>query len=95
MPDEKHDDIPDIIKRWNDLDSEKNHARTEKSFMVSKADIVKNDYDFSFNKYAETKYERIEYPPTEEILADLDDLNRQMTESLDELRKMLGGEQND
>ena len=94
-PDEKHNDIPDIIERWNNLDAEKSRERTEKSFLVSKDDIVKNDYDFSFNKYAETKYERIEYPPTEEILADLDDLNRQMAESLAELHKMLGGAQND
>ena len=48
---------------------------------MPKSEIVENDYDFSFNKYAETKYERIEYPPTEEILA--------------ELHKMLGGGQND
>lgn len=94
-PDDKHNDIPDIIERWNNLDAEKGRERTEKSFLVSKDDIVKNDYDFSFNKYAETKYERIEYPPTEEILADLDDLNKQMAESLAELHKMLGGAQND
>jgi type I restriction enzyme M protein len=94
-PDDKHNDIPDIIERWNNLDTEKGRERTEKSFLVSKDDIVKNDYDFSFNKYAETKYERIEYPPTEEILADLDDLNKQMAESLAELHKMLGGAQND
>lgn len=94
-PDEKHDDIPDIIERWNKLDTEKDRERTEKSFMVPKDEIVENDYDLSFNKYAETKHERIEYPPTQKILADLDNLNKQMTESLAELRKMLGGDQND
>ena len=91
--DEKHNDIPDILERWGNLDTEEQRARTDKSFLVPKSEIVENDYDFSFNKYAETKYERIEYPPTEEILADLDDLNRQMTESLAELHKMLGGGQ--
>lgn len=94
-PDEKHNDIPDILERWGNLDTEEQRARTDKSFLVPKSEIVENDYDFSFNKYAETKYERIEYPSTEEILADLDDLNRQMTESLAELHKMLGGAQND
>lgn len=94
-PDEKHNDIPDILERWGNLDAEEQRARTDKSFLVPKSEIAENDYDFSFNKYAETKYERIEYPPTEEILADLDDLNRQMTESLAELHKMLGGGQND
>ena len=94
-PDEKHNDIPDILERWSNLDGEHGRARTEKSFLVPKSEIVENGYDFSFNKYTETVYERVEYPPTEEILADLDDLNRQMAESLAELRRMLGGEQHD
>lgn len=94
-PDEKHDDIPDILSRWCNLDAERDRARTEKSFLVPKSEIVENGYDFSFNKYTETVYERVDYPPTEEILADLDDLNRQMAESLAELRKMLAGDQND
>ncbi len=90
--DEKNDDIPNILARWSNLEGEKERERTEKSFLVPKAEIIKKDYDFSFNKYTKTEYERIEYPPTEEILADLDDLNKQMTESLAELRRMLDGE---
>ncbi len=89
--DDKHDDIPDILARWANLEAERDRARTEKSFLVPKDEIVENGYDFSFNKYTEATYERIEYPPTEEILADLDDLNKQMAESLAELRAMLGG----
>ena len=94
-PDEMHDDIPDILSRWCNLNTERDRARTEKSFLVPKSEIVENDYDFSFNKYTETVYERVEYPPTEEILSDLDDLNRQMAESLAELRRMLAGDQSD
>ncbi len=94
-PDEKHDDIPDILNRWANLADEAKRERTDKSFLVPKQEIVDNDYDFSFNKYAETVYERVEYPPTEEILADLNDLNRQMAESLAELCRMLAGGQND
>ena len=60
--------------------------------MVPKREIADNDYDFSFNKYAETEYERIEYPPTSEILAELDELNAQMAAGLAELYKMLDGE---
>ena len=91
-PDDNHNDIPDILKRWSDLENERKRSRTDKSFLVPKEEIVKNDYDFSFNKYTETVYEHIEYPPTEEILNDLDDLNRQMAASLADLRKMLGGD---
>lgn len=90
--DEKHNDIPDILERWGNLTAEAARERTEKSFLVPKAEIVENDYDFSFNKYTKTEYERIEYPPTEQILAELDELNAQMAASLSELKKMLGGD---
>lgn len=90
-----NDDIPDILARWANLEDEGQRERTEKSFLVPKQEIVDNDYDFSFNKYTKTEYEHIEYPPTKEILADLDDLNRQMTNALAELHKMLDGGQND
>lgn len=93
--DEKHDDIPDILKRWKNLVGEGERARTDKSFLVPKQEIVDNGYDFSFNKYTEIEYERIEYPPTEKILADLADLNHQMVENLAELRSMLGGDRNE
>ena len=87
--DAAHNDIPDILKRWSNLDGEHTRARNEKSFLVPKSEIVQNDYDFSFNKYTETTYERIEYPPTAEILSDLASLNRQMAEGLAELKAML------
>lgn len=90
--DDKHNDIPDILERWANLSNEAKRERTEKSFLVPKGEIVENDYDFSFNKYTKTEYERIEYPPTSEILAELDELNAQMTAGLAELKKMLGGE---
>lgn len=90
--DEKHDDIPDILARWENLEGERTRERNEKSFLVPKSEIVENGYDFSFNKYTAIEYERVEYPPTEEILADLEDLNRQMAEGLAELKRMLGGD---
>lgn len=90
--DPKHNDIPDILERWANLDAEAERERTEKCFLVPKQEIIDNDYDFSFNKYTKTEYERIEYPPTSEILADLEELNAQMTAGLAELNKMLGGE---
>lgn len=90
--DVEHNDVPDILERWANLDAEAKRERTEKSFLVPKQEIVDNDYDFSFNKYTKTEYEHIEYPPTSEILADLEELNAQMTIGLAELKKMLGGE---
>ena len=48
-------DIPDIIKRFNNRYSieEQKRKRTEKSFFVSKQEIIKNNFDLSINKYIE------------------------------------------
>lgn len=94
-PDKDHDDIPDILSRWTNIGDEESRDRKQKSFLVPKQEIVDNDYDFSFNKYVETEYARIEYPPTSEILKELDDLNKKMSDGLKDLRDMLGGESND
>ena len=88
--DSKHNDIPDILNRWAHLSDEASRERTEKSFLVPKQEIIDNDYDFSFNKYTKTEYEHIEYPPTSEILAELEELNAQMTAGLAELKTLLG-----
>lgn len=90
-PDEKNDDIPDILRRWENLDEEEGRDRRQKSFLVPKQEIVDNDYDFSFNKYVETVYERKEYRSTNEILADLIGLNSQIAYGLEELKRMLDG----
>lgn len=82
-------DIPDIIERFHHLDQEKGRARTEKSFLVPKQEIVDNDYDLSINKYKEIVYEKVDYPPTSQILDELDDLNHQMADGLASLRAML------
>lgn len=90
--DAKNNDISDILERWANLDDEAKRERNEKSFLVPKQEIIDNDYDFSFNKYTKTEYERIEYPPTSEILTELEELNSQMSEGLAELKALLGGE---
>ena len=82
-------DIPDIIARFRNLDAEKDRQRMEKSFFVPKAEIVDNGYDLSINKYKKTEYKSVEYPPTSEIMDELDKLEWQITEGLRELRGMV------
>lgn len=82
-------DIPDIINRFRNLDAEKDRKRTEQSFMVSKKEIEDNDYDLSINKYKEVEYVPVEYPPTEEILKEIEELNKQVEIELAELRALL------
>ena len=82
-------DIPDIIARFHDLPSEESRQRTEQSFFVPKAEIVENGYDLSINKYKKTEYKPVEYPSTQEIMADLHELEMQITQGLAELEGML------
>jgi len=87
----KENDIPDIIERFHNLDAENDRARTEKSFFVPKDEIVANDYDLSINKYKKTEYKPVEYASTSQILAELDELENEITKGLAELKEMLNG----
>lgn len=82
-------DIPDIIARFHNLDGETNRERTEQSFFVPKQKIVDNDYDLSINKYKKTEYVAVEYPPTSEIMVEIEDLNKVIETELSKLKKML------
>jgi type I restriction enzyme M protein len=85
----EENDIPDIIARYHNLEGEVNRERTEQSFFVPKQEIVDNDYDLSINKYKKTEYVAVEYPPTSEIIAELESLNKQIATEMAELREML------
>lgn len=82
-------DIPDIIERFNNLDKEVDRKRTDKSFMVPKQDVVDNDYDLSINKYKEVEYQKVEYPPTSEIMASIRGIEAEIAKEMDELEKLL------
>ena len=90
-PVEKND-IPDIIARFHNLQAEADRQRTEKSFFVPKSEIVDNGYDLSINKYKKTEYKPVEYPPTSEIMAEIRELEKEISVAMDELDKMLKGE---
>lgn len=82
-------DIPDIIQRFRHLEQEAGRARTEQSFFVPKQEIADNDYDLSINKYKKVDYVPVEYPSTTELMADLHELEMEITAGLAELGGML------
>lgn len=82
-------DISDIIARYENFTGEEARERTDKSFFVPKEEIIGNDYDLSINKYKKTEYVAVEYPSSQEIMADLRMLEKQISEAMDELEKML------
>lgn len=86
-------DIPDILQRFHNLEAEIERKRTEQSFFVPKQEIADNGYDLSINKYKEIEYTPVAYPPTKEILAQIRQLETEITENLNELEKMLADEE--
>lgn len=82
-------DIPDIVQRFHNLDAEKERKRTDQSFLVPADEIRANAYDLSINKYKKTEYIAVEYPPTEDILDELDRLNAEIEKETKELRALL------
>ena len=86
----KENDIPDIIARFRARAAEEDRARTEQSFFVPKDEIAANDYDLSINKYKQTEYKPVEYPPTGEIMQQIEDLEAEIQKELAELKGMLG-----
>jgi len=82
-------DIPDILERFKNLESEQNRARTDKSFFVPIDEIENNDYDLSINKYKEVVYETITYDKPAKIIADLETINSKITSGLEELKELV------
>ncbi len=85
-------DIPDIIERFHHREQEENRERTEQSFFVPVSEIIENGYDLSMNKYKETVYVPVEYPPTSEIIKEIEELNAKVAEETEELKRLLGAE---
>lgn len=85
----EQNDIPDIIARFHNLSGEETRERTEQSFFVAKEEIAANDYDLSINKYKKTEYVAVQYPPTSEIVAELDRLQESINQEMAELKQLL------
>ena len=79
-----------IIARFHELEGERDRKRTEQSFFGPRDEIVSNDYDLSINKYKQTEYKAVEYPPTSEIMAKLDELEKEIGAEMNALRELLG-----
>ncbi len=92
LTDEEHskNNLPDILARWAEREKgERDNPRTAQSFTVPKAELAKNGYDLSLNRYKEIVYEQVEYDPPKVIIAQLRELEKDIAEGLDALEEML------
>ena len=83
-------DLPDIIARWEQLESETGRKRTEKSFFVPKREIQENSYDLSINRYKKIEYDDVEYDSPAVILDRVAELEREIMDGVKTLREMVG-----
>ncbi|MGV3103854.1 HsdM family class I SAM-dependent methyltransferase [Rothia sp. 32237D007AR] len=84
-------DLPEVLKRWAERDgAERERARTEQSFTVPKSEIVEQGYDLSINRYKELVFEEVVYRSPEEIIAELEQTQREIGEHIEQLKKVMG-----
>jgi type I restriction enzyme M protein len=85
----EENDIPDIVARFNNLETEKERKRTEQSFLVPVEELRENEYDLSINKYKEIEYQEVEYEDSEVIIEKILKLETDIQEGLKELKEMI------
>ena len=86
----KHNDIPDIVARYQKLKSETKRSRTDQSFLVPFAEIKANDWDLSINRYKEVVYEQVQYTPPKQLIAEIKQLDKERLTALKKLEELLG-----
>jgi type I restriction enzyme M protein len=92
LTDDEHakNNLPDIAARWgNRSTSEIERPRTAQSFAVPKADIVREGYDLSINRYKQVVHESVEHRNPKDILADLTKLETEIQQAIADLEAML------
>lgn len=83
--------LPDILERWEERDgAERDRPRTAQSFCVPKAMIAgEGGYDLSINRYKETVHEEVSHQTPATIIAELKQLEVEITEGLVKLEEMI------
>jgi type I restriction enzyme M protein len=82
--------LPDVLARWAERDAtERQRARTEQSFCVSKAEIVAAGNELLPNRYKEHVHGEADHRPVGEIVEGLEQTQVEVREGLAELREAL------
>ncbi|MEJ7577671.1 MAG: class I SAM-dependent DNA methyltransferase [Pyrinomonadaceae bacterium] len=85
----ENNNIPDILARWRELETEASRTRTDQSFFVPKAEIAANDYDLSINRYKEVVYAETNHDSPQDILRDLEALEIEIQADLKALEALI------
>ncbi|MBK1717262.1 type I restriction-modification system subunit M [Thiocystis violacea] len=84
--------LPDVLARWQAREgTERERPRTAQSFCVSKAEIAETgSYDLSLNRYKEVEYEQVEHDAPADIIRELREIEKEISQGLTLLEEMLG-----
>ena len=88
----QENDIPDVIRRWNNLDEEDARTRKDQSFFVSVQEIRDNGYDLSINKYKEVERVKVEYEAPEVIMQRVMERQETIAQKLQSIKEQLKNE---
>jgi len=92
LTDDEHakNNLPDVVARWKQRGGEeRQRPRTAQSFCVSRAAIAEQGYDLSLNRYKEIEHEKVGHRKPQEIVDDLEHLEKEIHEGIATLREML------
>ena len=85
----QQNDIPDILKGFNNRLKENNEDKAKKHFFVSIQEIKDNDWDLSINKYRKEKHEETIYRDSKEIIKEAKKEIKELLEGFEELEKIV------
>ena len=77
--------IPDIIAKFKQRESEKFEDRKASCFYVPIDEIKANNYDLSVSKYKEIEYKEVKYDEPDEIKNKILELEEKIVKTLQEL----------
>ena len=90
LKDHEKNNLPDIIKRWENRDnSEKKRKKTEQSFIIKREEIAAVDYDLSLNRHKKNTHTKIEHAEPHQIIKELNKLDSEAKVFLAELEENL------
>ena len=82
-------EIPEIQKIVLDFKNNRD-INSKKAFIVSKDEIINNNYDLNINKYKVLEDEVIEYEPPQVILENIKNLNNELNDLVSRLGEIIG-----
>ena len=84
---EGYGDLQDIITNYKNRATNSND-RSGNIFMVTKKEIVENNYDLSHSSYKEEVYEEVKYDDPKDILETLSNLENEIQTELSKIKSL-------